>query len=281
MLRKLNSERGRYLKEKVKMVEIERTHVQPGECKVEKTGAASRIENRAKWRDSSLSDSGEKYGGVAIGRRISPHVKESFFAEFLRGLILAALFIAASAFLLNLAYLGVFVATGICGALLLAFYAYIHWRRRVKLPIIHILLMLGAVEVDTLGNYFHLYGRPFGPMQYDEFSHMLCSALVAPVVMWLLQTATERGDYRLPLSLVAVIAVAMIFSFCGFYEIIELWDERYFHGKRIWGPYDTSNDLQWDLIGAVAGAALAYAALRLKGWLAGFNEEPAPIWWNS
>jgi hypothetical protein len=126
------------------------------------------------------------------------------------------------------------------------------------------LLLLGAIEVDALGNYFHLYGKPFGPVQYDEFAHTLCSALVTPAVIWILQSSAKRGGYRLPLGLITVIAVAMIFSLCGFYEIIELWDERYFHGKRIWGPYDTSNDLQQDLIGTLAGAALAYLVLRPK-----------------
>lgn len=57
-------------------------------------------------------------------------------------------------------------------------------------------------------------------------------------------------------------AVAMLFSMSGFYEIIELWDERYFHGKRIWSPHDTANDLQWNLIGAVIGVALSYAVLK-------------------
>ncbi len=57
-------------------------------------------------------------------------------------------------------------------------------------------------------------------------------------------------------------AIALLFSVSGFYEIIEVWDERYFHGKRIWSPYDAPNDLQWDLTGAVIGAALTYAILK-------------------
>jgi hypothetical protein len=91
---------------------------------------------------------------------------------------------------------------------------------------------------------------------------MLCSALVTPIVIWVLQTGIERGGYRLPPGLIAVFAVALLFSMSGVYEIIELWDERYFHGKRIWSPHDTPNDMQWNLIGAVIGAALSYAVLK-------------------
>jgi hypothetical protein len=186
------------------------------------------------------------------------------FAGFLRILIVAGFFGAASFFLLKLAYLGVMAATGIGGALLLTFSIYLRRRFGERIPTSFLFLLLGAIEVDALGNYFHLYGKPFGPVQYDEFAHMLCSALVTPVVIWILQSSAKRGGYRLPLGLITVIAVAMIFSLCGFYEIIELWDERYFHGKRIWGPYDTSNDLQQDLIGTLAGAALAYLVLKPK-----------------
>ena len=189
-------------------------------------------------------------------------MKEDRTIELLEFLIVAALFVAASAFLLKLAYLSVLSATVIGGSLSLTFYAYMRWRHGIRIPVVLLLLMFVAVEADALGNYFRLYGEPFGPIQYDEFSHMLCSALITPIVIWLLQTGIERGGYRLPPGLIAVFAVALLFSMSGFYEIIELWDERYFHGKRIWSPHDTPNDLQWNLIGAVIGAALSYAVLK-------------------
>jgi uncharacterized membrane protein YjdF len=54
----------------------------------------------------------------------------------------------------------------------------------------------------------------------------------------------------------------MMFSLASFYEIIELWDELYFSGQRIWGPYDTATDLQWDLCGIILGTLLANLALK-------------------
>jgi hypothetical protein len=173
--------------------------------------------------------------------------------------LLGAAFIAAtSCFLLKLAYLGVWPATAIGVALSLAFYAYARRLFGVGTSVLWLLPLLGSVEVDAQGNHFHLYGKAFGPMQYDELSHMLCSALVTPVTVWAVKAGLCRGGVRLPPGPVALATAAAVFSLCGFYEVIELWDERYVHGRRIWGPYDTSNDLQWDLFGVVCGAALAH-----------------------
>ena len=54
----------------------------------------------------------------------------------------------------------------------------------------------------------------------------------------------------------------MMFSLSACYEIIELWDEVYFRGQRIWGPHDTANDLQWDLCGIIIGTVLALPLLK-------------------
>ncbi len=39
-------------------------------------------------------------------------------------------------------------------------------------------------------------------------------------------------------KLTAFFAATIVFSLSAIYEIIELWDEIYFGGQRIWGPYD-------------------------------------------
>ena len=174
----------------------------------------------------------------------------------------AAFFIAGSAFLLKMAYLPVLTCTILGGLLLLVFYGYVRMRYGIKIPPVLLLLVLGAVEVDALGNYFRMYGRQLGPVQYDEFSHMAVQALTAPIIVWLLREAVEWFGYRLPLGLITFLAITVIFSLSAFYEIIELWDERYFRGQRIWSTHDAPNDLQWNLAGIIIGALLTYAALR-------------------
>ncbi len=185
--------------------------------------------------------------------------------RLLRGLelfIVTMLFIAGSAFLLKMAYLPVLTCTVLGGLYLLAVYLYVRARYRIKIPAILLLLVLGAVEVDALGNYFRMYGRRFGPVMYDEFSHLAVQALTAPMIVWLLREGIVRFGYRLPLGLVTFFAITALFSLSAFYEVIELWDELYFRGQRIWSPHDAPNDLQWDLAGIFIGAVLAYALLK-------------------
>jgi uncharacterized membrane protein YjdF len=175
--------------------------------------------------------------------------------------VVAVMFVAGSAFLLKMAYLPVLACTILGALFLLAFYLYIRARYDVKVPFILLLLVLGAVEVDALGNYFRMYGHHFGPVMYDEFSHMAVQALTAPVIVWLLREGINRFGYRLPLGLVTFFAITIQFSLSAFYEVIELWDELYFRGQRIWSPHDAPNDLQWNLAGIIIGATLASLVL--------------------
>lgn len=175
--------------------------------------------------------------------------------------ILVALCLTGAAYLLKMAYLPLVPCTLAGAAWLLAVYTYLRARYQIKLPPALVLLVFCAVEVDALGNHFQMYGHKFGPVQYDEFAHMLVQMLVTPLIVWLLRRALAHFGLRLPLAFVTVFALTLVFSLSAFYEIIELWDELYFHGQRIWGPHDAPNDLQWDLLGIICGSVLAYTLL--------------------
>jgi uncharacterized membrane protein YjdF len=101
-------------------------------------------------------------------------------------------------------------------------------------------------------------------MQYDEFSHMTVQALVTPLIVWLMMGALSHLNFRTSLRLTTFFAATTMFSLSAFYEMIELWDEVYFHGQRIWSKHDTATDLQWDLCGIVIGCVLANLMLRLR-----------------
>jgi hypothetical protein len=80
------------------------------------------------------------------------------------------------------------------------------------MPLVLLLLVFAALQVDALGNYFRLYGHEFGPMQYDEFSHLTVQVLVTPVIVWLARQVLERLGYQLPLALTAFFAATTIFQ---------------------------------------------------------------------
>ena len=176
--------------------------------------------------------------------------------------LMLLVFVAGAGFLLKMCYLSL-AFNSLFGVVFLGtVYAYVRLRHEVSIPLVLLALVFAALQVDALGNYFRLYGHQFGPLQYDEFSHLMVQVVVTPVFVWLVRHLLERWGYKLPLKLTGFFAGTIIFSLSAFYEIIELWDEVYFGGHRIWGIYDTATDLQWDLCGIFVGTLLAHFLLR-------------------
>jgi uncharacterized membrane protein YjdF len=168
-----------------------------------------------------------------------------------------AVLLCGAAFLLKMCYLSL-AFNCLFGLVYLAlFYFYLRARHAIRVPTTLLVLVFAALQVDALGNYFGMYGQQFGPMQYDEFSHMTVQVLVTPVFVWLSREVLKRSGYDLSLRLTSFFAATTVFSLSAVYEIIELWDEVYFGGHRIWGPHDTASDLQWDLCGILVGSVLA------------------------
>ncbi len=181
------------------------------------------------------------------------------------GVVIGAFLIAVAYFLLKLAYTHWLPGTLITFGLLAAGFAYAQWAWKARIPWWVLGSLFLAVQVDLLGNHFHMYGRPLGPVQYDEFAHMMGSALTIPAFIWAFGQIMHRQGLALSRGWIATLAVSLSFSAAAIYEIIELWDERYFGGRRIWSPHDCPNDLQWDLGGKILGAVLVVLLWRGRG----------------
>jgi len=170
--------------------------------------------------------------------------------------------LAGAVFLTKMCYLSLVFNTIFVIVFLSIFYLYVRRRLNIQIPVVLLGLVFAALQVDALGNFFHMYGHQFGPMQYDEFAHMTIQVLVSPIIVWLVGRILQQSGYRLPLKLTALFAGTIVYSLSAIYEIIELWDEIYFGGHRIWGPYDTATDLQWDLCGIIVGTLFSCIMLR-------------------
>lgn len=185
-------------------------------------------------------------------------------------LIIAGLLVWGGAFLLRMPYLQVWVSMPVCVAYLWAIHAFVSARYEVKIPFLLLFLVWASVALDWVGNLrfggaLSMYDTKFTYFQYDEFAHTVIPALVSPVIVWLLRAGLDRFGHRLPLGLVTFFAMTTMFTVSGFYEIVELWDDKYMWpapGMRIHGPYDSANDLQCDLIGLTIGGLMAYTILK-------------------
>lgn len=187
-------------------------------------------------------------------------------------LVMIGLF-AGAAFLTKMCYLSLAFNTLFTVAFLGIFYWYLRARFNLRVPFVLLGLVFLALQVDALGNFFRMYGRQFGPMQYDEFSHLTVQVLVSPMIIWFVTRLLHAYGYRLPLFLTSFFAATTVFSLSAAYEIIELWDEVHFGGQRIWGKYDTATDLQWDLCGIIIGTVFSCIMLRISNFELGISQS--------
>jgi uncharacterized membrane protein YjdF len=207
-------------------------------------------------KNESVSHSAGRQSRPAAPGSPGNPTKWMMFGEFP---IATALFIVAS---LNLAYRPFWLIAVLSVALFITFRAYLNWRYRISMPVVVLLPAFAAVGIDTVGNYFRLYQRLPWPVAYDVLAHLTIPALLVPAMIWLLREWLEKLGHRLPLVVVTFFAVNVNFSLTSFYEITELWDDLYFGGSRIEGIHDTTRDLQYDLIGTVAGAIVTFAVMK-------------------
>jgi hypothetical protein len=180
-----------------------------------------------------------------------------------------AAFIGKSALLIRLPYRELHVNTFYTVLLLLAFYCYFRFRYKVTPSFVVMFCLAAAVAVDVMGNLFHLYGNHYLGLEYDEFSHFVGSGFSLVPTFWLLRTTTRRFGYYLSLDFLAFLSTAITFSFCAYYEILELWDEKFWGDfQRLWTPQDSANDLQWDLAGIILAALITTFVVKLLDWSA-------------
>ena len=113
---------------------------------------------------------------------------------------------AGAAFLTKMCYLSLAFNTIFVIVFLAIFYFYVNARLNLRIPLALLALVFVALQVDALGNFFRMYGRQFGPMQYDEFAHTTVQVLVSPLIVWLTARVLHQLGHRLPLRLTAFFA---------------------------------------------------------------------------
>jgi multidrug transporter EmrE-like cation transporter len=173
------------------------------------------------------------------------------------------IFAAKSFLLIRMPYRGIELNALYTMIILSSFYFYLRFRQSIISPPILLIFLATAIGADVIGNYLQLYGKPFGPVMYDEFTHFIGPALSLPATMWAIRESLKKAEIKIPYSLLSVFSGALTFAFSAYYEILELWDEKFFGGKRLWNPTDSANDLQYGLFGIIISTIITNAIFKI------------------
>src|SRR5689334_321695 len=126
--------------------------------------------------------------------------------------------------LLRLPYRTPWMNTLLSAIALSAFYFYLRWRLKIRVPSQWIFCLAFSIVIDMIGNHFGLFSLRIAFIPYDTITHFVSSALSLIPVMWLLLTLIKRYEYKLPLGFIAFFSLTTTFSLGAYYEITELLD---------------------------------------------------------
>lgn len=174
------------------------------------------------------------------------------------------IFLGKSFLLIRMPYRGIELNTLYTFIILTSFYLYLRFRQSIISPPVLLFFLAIAIGADVIGNYLQLYGKQFGPVMYDEFTHFIGPALSLPATMWAIRESLKKAAIKLPNVLLALFSGALTFSFAAYYEILELWDEKFFGGKRLWTPTDSANDLQFGLLGILISIIITNIVFKIQ-----------------
>jgi len=184
--------------------------------------------------------------------------------RYLYYILIFILFEIAFALLILFPYLQM-VSSIICGLLFLLL-LYLILKKEFEIPIpfsINFLLSLG-IFADAVGNAFGFYGKKWGPLWFDSWMHLFVPFCLGFFFFWLLNFLRLKKKLNWGNFFIWLFGFSLVFSLAAFYEVIELWDELYFGGKRIWGIHDTSSDLQWAMIGTILGMLTCQVVIKVN-----------------
>lgn len=137
------------------------------------------------------------------------------------------------------------------------------WLRRQggQLSWVTMALVAGAVWLDALGNFQHLYA---GFWWWDRLTHTVGGMALSAGFIDLFQAQRGTGHLQAGWLWAAWMGVLVGQLLGSLYEISEWLGDLWFKTERVRGPYDTPHDLFQNLIGGVLVLVLMYSIQKRK-----------------
>ncbi len=140
----------------------------------------------------------------------------------------------------------------ISGAAILWFDRWLR-QRGGKISLVTIVLIVGAVWLDALGNFQHLYA---GFWWWDRLTHTVGGMALSAGFIDLFLAYRATGKLQAGWAWTAWMGVLVGQLVGSLYEISEWLGDFWFNTHRVTGPYDTPHDLFHNLVGGLVVLAL-------------------------
>lgn len=134
-------------------------------------------------------------------------------------------------------------------------------RRGGRLSMATWLIVAGAVWLDALGNFQHLYA---GYWWYDRLSHTIGGMAVSALFIDFFLTQAKRGRWLIGAWPAIWFGFLLGQMMAAFYEITEWLGDMWFDTHRVVYTYDTPHDLFFNLLGGLVMVALIQFSQRKK-----------------
>lgn len=119
-------------------------------------------------------------------------------------------------------------------------------RRGMKLATVTMIVVLGAVWIDALGNFQHFYARFWW---YDRLTHAVGGLAVSALFMDLAQTWRTIRNLNVSSTLALWFGFLLGQFVAAMYEVSEWLGDWWFATERVRGPFDAPRDLFFNAAG--------------------------------
>lgn len=121
-------------------------------------------------------------------------------------------------------------------------------QRGTQISIVTILVVLGAVWIDALGNFQHLYAQYWW---YDRLTHAVGGLAVSALFMDLALARRLITKSSVSTTLVLWFGFLLGQFVAAMYEVSEWLGDWWFATERVRGPYDSPRDLFFNALGGL------------------------------
>lgn len=127
------------------------------------------------------------------------------------------------------------------------------------------LVAVGALYLDALGDIFGFYNWNFQGLWYDQIAHFWGGLAAGAVVFSVMSALIRAGIMKMNRTALFILTVALTGLLGQFYEIEEYLEDYFRGSNRLGDGVDTANDMLLNIIGSTVSVGVGLALKKKTG----------------